>query len=64
MKTTTRDELVGILEAGYKAIICEAGEWRPLANHIFAWIEMAQRGEIRVVEKDGQRVIENVVEEA
>ena len=30
----SRDELVGILEAGYKDIILETGDWRPLAQHV------------------------------
>lgn len=30
----TRDEFVSILRAGYRAIIIEADEWRPIAGYV------------------------------
>jgi hypothetical protein len=36
----TRDEMLNVLHS-HRAVIIEADEWRPLADHILALIKMA-----------------------
>jgi hypothetical protein len=38
---TSRDELAESLEVSFSAIIKEAGEWRPLADHIINLMVLA-----------------------
>jgi hypothetical protein len=35
-----RDELAAVLKAGYRSIILEADDWRPLADHVISLIEV------------------------
>ncbi len=37
----TAEELGGVLRAGYRAIIVDIDEWRPLADHVLALIRAA-----------------------
>lgn len=42
-KVLTVEELAGVFKAGHRAIIREADEWRPLANHVLGLIALARK---------------------
>lgn len=59
-KTTTRDELAESLRNGYRNIILEADEWRPLADHILALMDLAHRGKFAIIKDKSGKVTEIV----
>ena len=47
----TQDELVEILRSGYKSIIVEADEWRPIAQYVHDLCHACVKGQALEAEK-------------